>query len=94
VLTTRNAEVIARKLGAEISPGRKHVNAVIRVDGVYIGRFGIRRGTNVSHIHIPKQIHVSLRQALELARCRLDAEDYKKILQERGTLPPDPEPQQ
>ncbi len=87
LLTADSALKIAKKLGAEISEDRKHTSAVARIDGTYIGRFGIRRGTKGGHDYIPKQIYVSMRQALELARCNLYKEDYERILKERGKLP-------
>ena len=84
--------MIANKLGAEISEGRKHTNAVVRVRGTYIGRFGIRRGSSAGHDYIPRQIHISMREALGLARCSLYRADYEKILKDRGKLPPDSSP--
>ena len=91
-LITRDAEVIAQKLNAEVATGRKHVIAKVRCGGVHIGQFNIRRGSNVGHDYIPNQIFVTMRQALELARCTLDADDYKRILQARGKIPNDPAP--
>jgi hypothetical protein len=85
-LMTDDAELIATKLGAEISEGRKHVIAKVRVDGVYIGQFGIRRGANVGHDYIPRQIHVTTRQALSLARCTLYLDGYRSILIDQGIL--------
>lgn len=76
---------------AEISEGRRHTNAVVRVNGTYIGRFGIRRGKKgLGHDFIPKQIGVNMKQALELGRCTLDSDDYERILRERGKLPDEP----
>ena len=43
----------------------------------------------VGHDYIPRQIYVTMREALELARCNLYKEDYERILKERGKLPPD-----
>ena len=79
--------MIAEKLGAEISQGRKHTNVVVRVHGTYIGRFGIRRGKSAGHDYIPKQIQITMREALGLARCSLYKQDYEKILRDRGRLP-------
>ena len=44
----------------------------------------------VGHNYIPRQIYITMREALELARCSLYKEDYERILKERGRLPPDP----
>lgn len=49
VLMTREAELIAAKLDAEVSEGRKHTRAVVRLNGQFVGQFGIRRGTNLGH---------------------------------------------
>ena len=65
------------------------MNAVVRVKGIYIGRFGIRRNTTVGHDYIPRQIYVNMKEALGLARCSLYKADYESILKERGKLPPD-----
>ena len=55
--------MIANKLEAEISEGRKHTNVVVRFCGTYIGRFGIRRGSSAGHDYIPRQIHITMKEA-------------------------------
>ena len=89
MLTADSALTIANKLQAEISEGIKHTNVVVRIEGTYIGRFGIRRNRNVGHDYIPRQIYVTMKEALGLARCSLYRADYERILKERGKLPPD-----
>jgi hypothetical protein len=89
LFTADSAFTIARKLGVEISEGRKHMNAVVRIEGTYIGRFGIRRGSNAGHDYIPRQIHVTTKEALGLARCSLYKADYKRSLKDQGKLPPE-----
>ena len=83
--------MIANKLEAEISEGRKHTKVVVRIDGTYIGGFGIRRDANTGHDYIPRQIHVTTSQALRLARCTLYKADYERILRVQGKLPPAPQ---
>lgn len=61
----------------------------MEIDGVYVGRYGIRRGTNSGHDCIPGQIHVSMRKAVGLERCDVSKEDYKNILMSKGELPGD-----
>lgn len=78
--------MIARKLEAEISEGRRHTNVVIRIGGSYIGRFGIRRDAGTGHDYIPRQIQVTTKQALDLARCTLSKADYERILRDQGKL--------
>ncbi|MDE0103126.1 MAG: hypothetical protein OXN89_12165 [Bryobacterales bacterium] len=90
MLTVAEAERIAKKLGAEISNRSKHRIAVVRIEGTYIGRFGIRRGTKGSHGYIPNQIRIARHQALGLANCSVSKAAYVRILRERGLLPPRP----
>ena len=90
VLTGAAAVAIAEKLDAEISEGRKHTGAVIRINGTYIGRFGIRRNKDASHNYIPAQIGITMREALGLALCTLYKPDYEKILRKNRKLPPLP----
>ncbi len=87
MITGRSALKIAKKLDAEIKKGGKHDRAEVRIKGVYIGSFGIRRNKNLGHDFIPQQIHVATKDALGLAKCTLYKEDYEKILKERGKLP-------
>ena len=89
LLTAKSAFTIANKLEAEITEGRKHTGVVVRIRGAYIGRFGICRSRDAGHDYIPKQIHVTMREALGLARCTLYKADYEKILESRGQLPPE-----
>ena len=89
ILTADSAFAIADKLDAEVSEGRNHTKAVVRINGVYIGQFGIRRNKKVGHDYIPRQIYVTMKQALELARCSLYKADYVRILKEQGKLPSD-----
>ena len=88
LFTDASGLTIANKLGAEISEGRKHTKVVVRIDGTYIGQYGIRRGTNVGHDYIPRQIHCTVKEALGLARCNVDKADYEKSLRDQGKLPP------
>lgn len=86
MFTANSALEIARKLEAEISEGRKHTNVVVRINGTYIGRFGIRRNADTGHDYIPRQIQVTTKQALGLARCTLYKADYERILKDQGKL--------
>jgi hypothetical protein len=86
-LSADHAEKIARKLGAELKEGR-HQRAYIRWQGTLVAHFGIRRSSReVGHDYIPREIFVTMRQALDLARCPLSAEDYFNILRLHGRLP-------
>ncbi len=87
-LTAVEARRIAEKLGAEITRKDLHDWVVIRWQGAIIAQYGIRRSSKaVGHDYIPKQIFVSPRQALELARCPLSRNGYFEIVRSRGKLP-------
>jgi hypothetical protein len=87
----REAEAIAKKLDAEIRTGRKHDLVVIRWRGTIVCKYGMRRGSS-SHPYIPNQIGLSLRQAIDLARCPLSRDEYFKLLRRKGWLPGPPSP--
>ena len=59
----------------------------MRIDGVYVGAFGIRRGRNTGHDYIPEQIHTSMQVAIGLDRCPVSREDYEETLRRKGVLP-------
>jgi hypothetical protein len=78
---------IAAKLDAELTEGRKHTRAVVRLKGNYVGSYGIRRGTGLGHDYVPGQIQATTRQALDLARCPLSKADFIELLVAQGKLP-------
>ncbi len=87
-LMTGDAEAIAKKLDAEIERKRtNHVIAIVRVNGKEVGRFGIRRGMNLGHDYIPRQIHINMRLALNLARCTKYRQDYESFLKNTPFYP-------
>ena len=91
LFTADSALAIANKLDADVLKGRrKHIGVVVRIKGTYIGRYGIRRGSNSGHDYIPRQLQTTTRVALGLARCTHYKEDYERDLRDRGKLPPDP----
>jgi hypothetical protein len=89
MLTTDDAETIAKKLQADVKKKRKrHVIAIIRVNGKEVGRFGIRRGSgNLPHHFIPQQIHVTNQQAVEIKSCTKSRPEYEDILRLNGHYP-------
>ncbi len=91
LLTKEHARGLATKLGAEIRTKRKaHDLAIVYEDGIRIGQFGIRRGSqsNLGHDHLPNALHLSPRECLELVRCSLTREDWIAKLREKGLVPP------
>ncbi len=89
MLTKDDATAIAKKLGAEMRTGRKHDIAAIKVNGKTIAEFGIRRGSrrDQSHNYVPGQIHVSPRQATDLAHCPMSFEEWVALMQVKGLIP-------
>ena len=64
MITQDDAWRIARKLKADIHPGRRHELAVLRHKGNYIAQFGISRGSREqSHDYIPRQLFITHKRA-------------------------------
>lgn len=88
-LTQTDAHQIAKKLGAQIQPRRKHDVAVFRHKGKFIAQFGIRRASkDVGHDYIPKELHLSAQQRRDLRDCPLSLEGYVKLLESKGIVQP------
>ncbi len=89
MLTQTDAREIAKKLKAEIKPGRKHDLAIFRNRGVRIGQFGISRGSKQqSHDYIPHQLYISSKQCRDFRECSLSLDGYLAILAQKQLLPP------
>jgi hypothetical protein len=88
MLTKDHAEAIARKLKAELIPGRKHDLAAVRYNGKAIAQFGIRRGSrrDQGHDYIPSQIHVTRQQAMLLAQCPMSFEEWIAVMKQKGHI--------
>ncbi len=82
----KQAEEIAKKLRAVVESGSKHDIAIVWADGRLIGTFGISRSRKAGHIHIPSQIYVSETDALRLASCAMEYDDYVDVLREKNLL--------
>jgi hypothetical protein len=81
-----HGKAIAKKLGAIMdTSGKAHDVARVYFQGALIAAFGIRRG----HGHIPKDLHLSPRQALLLAQCSLTVDQWHQILRDGGWLDED-----
>ena len=89
MLTQADARKIAKKLKAEIEPGRRHDLAVFRCGGVRLGQFGISRSSKQqSHDYIPRQLYITAKQCREFLDCSLSLDSYLEILAGKGLLPP------
>jgi len=94
-LNKTHAETIAKKLGATMKEGRGHTLAILYVDNIRIGQFGISRGPkkDQGHDHIPSQIFYPSGECLKLAQCTLNRPDWIKALRAKGKIPtPAPTP--
>ena len=87
-LTKELAESAARKLEAEIEPGRRRDLAKVYHEGKLVAQFGIRRGSdrNMLHNYIAPQLHVSQREAYLLGKCPLSREEWLDIMRSKGLL--------
>ncbi len=77
---------IAKKLGAIVRPGGNHMRALVYWEGTLIKRFGIRHSKRSGHGHIPKQLSVSLSDALAIASCAMSKEQYIALLDEKNII--------
>lgn len=86
-LQGRQAEKIAKKLNAEIDRKGPHIRAIIRHNGFTIAQFGWRHDKTAGNGHIPKQLNISERDALEIARCNKYWDDYVALLKDKNLFP-------
>ena len=83
-----HAEKIAAKLGITPEKGRKHERVYIRWAGKIIASYGLRRGSReLSHDYVVSQIFITIRQAMDLARCPTSRDEYFETLRMHGHIP-------
>jgi hypothetical protein len=87
-LTQEDAVAIAKKLKAEIKPGRKHDIVVFRHEGKYIAQFGIQRASkDKPHDYVPRQLFMTSKQGREFRQCSLSLESYIELLRAKNPSP-------
>jgi hypothetical protein len=89
-LNKDDAKKIATKLRANIVKRRRgHDLAEVWVDGLWIASFGIRRGSrrDQGHDHIPNELHISAKDARNLALCPMSRDDWLEKMEDKGLLP-------
>ncbi len=87
MLTQDDAREIAKKLKAQIKPGRRHDLVLFRHEGKLVGQFGISRASkDHSHDYIPKQLYITPKQCREFQACSLSLEEYLQILSGKQIL--------
>ncbi|TDI35943.1 MAG: hypothetical protein E2P02_26510 [Acidobacteria bacterium] len=83
--TQKHAKEIAKKLGMVVHKGRRiHDHAVLIYEGKEVVSFGIRRASKeVGHDHLPKDLHLRMKDCKDLHRCTLSRDDYLELLRDK-----------
>ena len=87
-LSLAEARKVAKKLKAEIAPGRKHDRASVFHKGRLVLWFGISRASNrdKGSGHIPRAIHVKTREAKLLAQCPMSRDEWVERMRQKGII--------
>jgi hypothetical protein len=90
-ITKELAKKLVHKLKAVVTTKSKaHDLAEVHHNGVLIAIFGMRRSPrNLPHPHIPNDVHLNTRDALDLANCPMSVKQWHQKLVEAGVLEPD-----
>jgi hypothetical protein len=92
-ITKELAQKMVKKLNAEKikSRGSAHDEYEVAHEGVILGYISIRRASekDKGHDYIPGNLHISPRQAKDLAHCPWSRDDYIRCMREKGELPPE-----
>jgi hypothetical protein len=91
MLTVEDAENIAAKLGCRREEKRGHPRVHVVLEGVIVGSYGWTRRSKKKEDnntpYIARQIHLTSREAKDLADCPLTVDEYAEILRRKGILP-------
>jgi len=99
-IMTDDAEAIAKKLmrdapkqpgrqpfRVDVSEGRGHQHVKVWYADRWIGQYGIQRSSKSKrHNYVAEQLHVSRKEAYDLAKCPLDVDGYIRILEEKREI--------
>ncbi len=68
--------------------GREHTIVAISYEGVFVGQYGIKRGSrrDAGHGWVPDQIHLTPHKAHELATCSMSVDGYLDVLVEKNII--------
>ena len=73
-----------QKFDIQIKDGRKHKLVKVNYNNRCIGQYGIQRSSKPkNHNYIAEQLHLSRKDAYELAKCPLSVDAYIDILVEK-----------
>ena len=76
-----------QKFTAEGKQGREHFLVYVRYGDVFIGRYGIERGSRkANHNHVANQIHLTRTQGYDFAKCTFSVDDFIEALVESGEI--------
>jgi len=72
----------------EVLKGRRnHDHAILVVDGKEVLSFGIRRATKEKgHDHLPRDLHLQVKDCKELHQCTLSEKDFLELLREKNVI--------
>lgn len=85
-LLATDAEILAKKLDAKVDRNAKHIKAKIYHEGQLIVTFGWCHDRKKNNGHIPKNLHLSPKVTLEMAKCNHDRDYYIRHLRQRGVI--------
>ena len=90
VIDKELAEKIVKKLKAKIDPkpNRPHDLALVYEGEILIASFGLRHGSKKSlgHDHIPENLHLTKRQAKDLAHCPMSREEWLQVMRGKNLI--------
>jgi hypothetical protein len=93
IITKELALKIVKKLKATRIDTRSsaHDEYAVEEGGVLIGVISIRRGSekDQGHDYIPRDLHISPRQAKDLAQCPWKRNDFIQCMRDKELLPPE-----
>jgi hypothetical protein len=97
IITKELAVKIAKKLNATKikSKNKAHDEYEVTEGGILIGIISIRRASDkdLGHDYIPRELHISPRQARNLGQCPWSRDAFIACMKEKEILPPDDEGQ-
>ena len=83
MISKREAQDLATKLGCEPVPGGKHIKVHVYVDGIWEKSFGYSHDSHKPNSHIADNLGISRNEAQQLARCHKSRDWYFDLLRER-----------
>ena len=76
MISKRESQMLATKLGSEPEPGGRHMKVKVYVDGLLETVFGFSHDAKKPNPHIARSLRIPLSDTQALARCDKTAEWY------------------